>query len=434
MSEVTTPTLNAGQLAAAEGFFQFLFSEDKEMIINGPGGHGKTFLMGYLIDTILPQYFETCALMGIPAEYDEVVMTATTNQAAEVLGVQTGRPASTAHSFLNLKVTDDYSTGDSILSKTGAWVVHSKKIIFIDEYSMIDSPLWRMINEGTHKCKIVYVGDHYQLAPIKETITPIVRQGLKEFELTQPMRNADQPALQALCAQMRANVMDHTWLPIKLVPGVIDLLTDEQMEAELRANFADQCDTNQIIAYTNDRVSEYNSFIREVRALPASFTVGEWLVNNSAVRIGKKMLSVGQEVYLAESTGHTSHYDITPDVRLEVMDFTLETKYGDVLGNVPLPVDRKHYDQLVTYFRKTKNWNRYFYLKNTFPDLRQRDAKTVHKAQGSSCDTIYIDLGNLSGSRNPDQTARLLYVGVSRARQRVAFFGELAPKYGSIIQ
>lgn len=426
--------LNQGQLAAAEGFFQFLFNDEKEMVISGPGGVGKTFLMGHLIDQILPQYFETCQLMGIPAEYDEVVMTATTNKASEVLGIETGRPSSTVHSFLNLKVTDNYSTGESTLSKTGAWMIHTKKIIFIDECSMIDSALWAMIREGTIKCKIVYVGDHDQLAPIKETLSPIYRQNFTTYYLTEPMRNAGQPALQALCQQMRDTVETGDFYPIKLVPGVIDHLSDEQMEAELRAVFVNQDAGSQILAYTNQRVNDYNAFIREVRALPIQFQQGEYLINNTAIRLKAGMLSVEQEVLIREQSASTSFVEIAPDVQLEVCLCTLENLYGESFYGVPLPVDRAHYDSLVKHYQKTKNWNRYFFLKNTFPDLRQRDAKTVHKAQGSTCDTVYIDLGNLSTCRNPNQTARLFYVAVTRPRSRIAFFGDLAEKYGELYE
>lgn len=426
--------LNQGQLAAAEGFFQFLFNDEKEMVISGPGGVGKTFLMGHLIDQILPQYFETCQLMGIPAEYDEVVMTATTNKASEVLGIETGRPSSTVHSFLNLKVTDNYSTGESTLSKTNAWMIHTKKIIFIDECSMIDSALWAMIREGTIKCKIVYVGDHDQLAPIKETLSPIYRQNFTTYYLTEPMRNAGQPALQALCQQMRDTVETGDFYPIKLVPGVIDHLSDEQMEAELRAVFVNQDAGSQILAYTNQRVNDYNAFIREVRALPIQFQQGEYLINNTAIRLKAGMLSVEQEVLIREQSASTSFMEIAPDVQLEVCLCTLENLYGESFYGVPLPVDRAHYDSLVKHYQKTKNWNRYFFLKNTFPDLRQRDAKTVHKAQGSTCDTVYIDLGNLSTCRNPNQTARLFYVAVTRPRSRIAFFGDLAEKYGELYE
>ena len=75
-------TLNQGQQAAADGFFSFLFSTNSQMIISGPGGVGKTYLMGHMIDRVMPEYFNTCTLMGIKPEYDGVVMTATTNKAA----------------------------------------------------------------------------------------------------------------------------------------------------------------------------------------------------------------------------------------------------------------------------------------------------------------------------------------------------------------
>ena len=101
--------------------------------------------------------------------------------------------------------------------------------------------------------------------------------------------------------------------------------------------------------------------------------------------------------------------------------------------NVPVPVDRDHYNNLIKYFSKTKNWDRYFYMKNTFPDLRQPDASTVHKSQGSSYDTVFIDMSNISTCHNSTQVARMLYVAFSRARSRIILYGQLSPKYGQII-
>jgi len=84
------------------------------------------------------------------------------------------------------------------------------------------------------------------------------------------------------------------------------------------------------------------------------------------------------------------------------------------------------------FFRKQKNWERYYYMQEKIPELRARHACTVHKSQGSSYDTIFIDAADLSTCRQPDMVARLLYVAVSRARKRVVFYGDLANKYGGL--
>ena len=427
-------TLNQGQQAAADGFFEFLFSKEKELIISGPGGVGKTFLMGHLIDQIMPQYHQTCQLMGLKAEYQEVVMTATTNKAAEVLGSNTGRPAETIQSFLNLKVVDNYVTGVSDLIKTRNWKMHHKKIIFVDEASMIDNPLLTHLREATCDCKIVFVGDHCQLAPVKEPISPIYKQRLPFFELTEPMRNNGQPALMSLCSQLRLTVETGDFAGIKLTPGVVDHFSDAQMEAFMRHTFSCQNTNSRILAYTNQRVTQYNEFIRDIRQYTSTYIEGETLVNNSAIQLSTGMLSVEEELTISELDQRSVMHEIEPGVELEVVLATLDTPYGDQYTDVPLPVDKNHYTALVKHYQKQKNWNRYFYLKNKFPDLRPKDASTVHKSQGSTYDTVIIDLTNLSTCHNPNQAARLLYVAVTRARHRIILFGELASKYGGIIK
>lgn len=426
-------SLNQGQQEAADGFFQFLFGPEKEIIISGPGGVGKTFLMGWLIDQVMPEYFKSCKMMGIQPEYDSVQMTATTNKAAEVLSLSTGRPTETIHSFLALKVTDDYSTGKSKLTKTGAWQVHERKIIFVDEAYMVDSALLLLIREGTHNCKIVFVGDHCQLAPVMETISPIHRAGLSFFELTENVRNAGQPALMNVCQQLRNTVETGVFNPIKVVPGVIDWVDSTTMEDLINATFKVQTRDARILAYTNKRVVLYNDHIRDVRHLPGEYGSGEFLINNQAIRFGNQSLSVEEEVEIIDQTTKTEMLVVNDDVSVEIRTATLKSRLGEMFYHVPLPVNRDHYSSLVQYFSRTKNWNRYFFLKNKIPDLRPRDAATVHKAQGSTYDVVFLDMGDISTCHQAATVARLLYVAFTRARSRVILYGELSKKYGGIV-
>lgn len=426
--------LNQGQKAAADAFLGFLFDPDsKEFNIAGAAGVGKTHLMNYLIDQTMPRYLDTCKIMDITPEYTEVVMTATTNKAAEVLGQSTKRPTSTVHSYFRLKLREDFSTGTTHLTKRNDWTVHEKKIIFIDECSMIDTPLWKILHEGTQNCKLVYVGDHNQLAPVQETLSPIYRHETPFFELTQPMRNSGQPALMNICQQLRETVATGDFKPIQLVPGTIDLLDDQDMMDGIEHFFEKQTLSARILAYTNKRVIEYNDHIRQnLRHLPDRFTEGELLVNNQAMQINKNMLSVEAEVEVVRNGGSDQIF-IDKGVELDIDYIDIKDNYGHVFSRVMSPTNRDHYNALVKYYARIKNWERMFFLKNSFVDLRPRDAATVHKSQGSTYDTVFIDIGNISTCNFPDQVARMLYVAFSRARQRVFLYGDLANKYGGLI-
>lgn len=435
MNAITPFTLNQGQENAAEEFFQFLLSDEKEFIISGPGGVGKTRLMGYLIDKIMPRYYEMCKLMGIMPDYDSVHMTATTNKAAEALGLAMGRPTGTVHSFLNLTVKDDYSTGEQVLDRSKSWRIIERMIVFIDESSMIDQALYNALHETTHKCKIVYVGDHCQLAPVRESLSPIYRNSIRFVELTEPMRNAKQPALMDLCQQFRNTVETGIFNPIKLVPGVIDHLDDTAMQLEIPRVFSQQTHGSRILAFTNKRVVDYNDYIRQdIRHLGPEFTTGEFLISNTAVRLKGDMLSVEEEVEILSQSATIDHIVVEEGITLAVRKADLLSTMGGVYKDVYLPVDRDHFQELIKYYKRTKNWNRLFFLKNGYPDLRQRDAGTVHKVQGSTLDSVFIDLTNISTCNIANQVARMLYVAVSRPRNRIFLYGQLADRYGGPCQ
>ena len=426
--------LNQDQKRAADEFFKFLFSEGKEFIISGPAGVGKTYLMNYIIDNTMPRYHEMCRMMGLKAEFNSVAMTATTNKAAEVLAAATNRPTSTIHSFMNLTVKDDFATGQTILKRTPRWTIHNNIILFVDESSMIDTELWKMLNEGTLDCKLVYVGDRHQLAPVMESMSPVYKHNSPMVELLTPVRNANQPALMAVCEQLRETVATGEFKPIQIVPGVIDLLDDAQMRLEMSRYFRKQTVDARILAYTNKRVIQYNDHIRSLRNLPSEYQTGELLVNNGAYHHRTGMLTVEAEVEVLKNHGPSQMLiDENHQIFLDVNRLDLENSLGTIYSDVPFATDRAHLDQLLKYYARGKDWQAYFNLKNNVADLRPRDAATVHKAQGSTYDTVFVDLSNISTCNIQNQVARMLYVAFSRARNRVFLYGDLAQKYGGLI-
>lgn len=430
---------NKGQQEAIDAFFKFMLDpREKRHILSGPGGVGKTFTMGHMIDNVMPEYIKMCELMGVEVEYDTVEMTATTNKAVEQLERATGRPCKTIQSFLGLRVKENFKTGEVDLIRTNNWQVHTRKVIFIDECSMISRDLFDEIQAATSACKVVFVGDHVQLPPVRETLSEIYSKGYKMSQLTQPMRT-DIPELQALNAHMRDVVEKGIPMEIKVVPGIIDWMTPEDAIDLVSQNFTELNLKDRIVCYSNPKVIEFNEFIRtDLRQLPHQYLPGEVLVSNSACKPstakGAPMLSIEEQVTIIEVDPNpvTHIFGRDEDGAMDVYPAKVENSFGEEL-DVFLPMDRNHYAALVKHYQKTKEWPTYFKLKEKYPDLRQRDASTVHKSQGSSYDTVYVDLENISTCHLPGMAARLFYVGFSRARKRVVLFGQLNPKFGKLI-
>lgn len=431
-SKTTKAPLNQGQEAVAKEFFDFLLDPNAtEFGISGPGGTGKTFLMSHLIDDTLPAYAETCSLMGTKPLYDQVVMSATTNKAAEVLAQATGRPTSTIHSYQGLIVKNDFKTGETNIAPSKSFTIKKNKIIFVDEASMVDRQLLKYVREGTHQCKLVFVGDASQLLPVKENKSPVYSGNIPTHYLTEQMRT-DMPELKALHQQLRDTVDGNGFKPIKCIPGIIDWVSGEEMEKLVLEHFCNPTDSR-IVGYTNDQVINYNNYIREANGYTGEYSIGETLVSNSAIRLGvEDRLSIEQEVKLIDQDSSTRSIQVVNDIELEVRNSTIDLGYGGIVSEVPVPTDPDYFNRLVKWLGKEKNWEPYFRMKETVPDLRATHACTVHKSQGSSYDTIFIDAADLSSCRQPDMVARLLYVAVSRARKRVVFYGDLASKYGGL--
>jgi len=425
--------LNQGQQETADGFFKFLLSSDTELIISGPGGVGKSFLISRLIDKVIPSYRSTCQLMDIEPIYDAVFITATTNKAAEVLSENIGRPTQTIHSLLSLKVHTNFTTGKTSLKRTHGFQIIEKSVIFIDEVSTMDTDLLNILRESTHKCKLVFVGDHCQLAPVLETKPPVFKSPKPFFTLTEQMRNNTQPALMALCQQWRDTVETGVFKPFHVVPGVIDHLDDKQMPVELYNHLLDPDHNNRILCYTNDRVVQYNNHIRHIRNLPFEFQIGERLINANAVKLSHRMLSVEEELRITSQSALIDEIRVTDEVSLKVRETNFLSSIGDVLTGIPIPVNREHFSDVLAYFKRQKNWASYYTFKEKFPELRQRDGSTVHKAQGSTYDIVFIDLGNIATCHQAEQVARMMYVAVSRARFRIFLYGQLPEKYGGVI-
>lgn len=437
MAPVVNYALNEGQAAGSEQILDFLFSDEDEMNLTGPAGTGKTHLMRYVKEETIRRYKEMCDVMGKPVIYRDVQMTATTHKAAAVLSTSIGSEARTVHSYFGLIPTVDYNTGVTRLTRNPkTWTKKFNEIMFIDEASMIDRQLYNEIKLSCENCKIIFVGDMYQLNPVGEFVSRVYSQNLRTVELTQQMRNSGQPALMALCEQYREVVRTGEFSPISLVPGVIDHLEGEALQAEIDKHFINMNTNDRILSYDNQSVIENNDYIRDLRSLPEIFQQGEHLINVTPTKVGKVIIPAETEIQIlsmmGEEMAHVGKDKTGEDLSIRCRRYSILTSSGYI--EVLVPINRDYFRQLLSYFKSIKNWRSYYHLKDGFADIRPRDSSTVHKAQGSTHDTVFVDLSNLSRNNMIHELQRMLYVAFSRPKQRLILAGDLNDRYGSIIQ
>lgn len=426
--------LTQDQQEACDKFLKFLLSEEKEFYLFGSAGCGKTFLIRHFLSDVLNQYRTTCKLFGLSKSSLDIYLTATTNKAAEVLATQLGMQTQTIYSLFDVVVWDDYITGETKLRRTSHKTL-SNKLIVIDECSMLGKHMLNIIRNNSNNCKIVFVGDNRQLAPVNEKAHwTNTKEEVTAF-LTTPVRNQASPALVNLCNQLRTTVDTGIFKDINLIPGSIELLTFEEAR-----DYMDHFDPkkSKILSFTNELAVQYNDYIfnkKKVNPNKAigNYYVGTTYVNNSAYsdpQRDKILVNTEDEVYLEKiAPSYLEHLDDGFKFRVHNAYIVCRGKrYRAKLAEDSLTLNKLKKEQ-----KNKKNWHNYFFLKNNVMDLRLSFASTIHKAQGSTYDEVYVDLDSFSNCYNPDVAARLLYVAISRARNKVYLYGSLPQRYGKLV-
>ena len=427
-------TLTADQQSVADDVLKKLFeSKEQEIIISGPAGTGKSFLIKYILSDILSKYLKTTKVCGVQQKFchEFPLITATTNKACGVLRQALDMSVSTIESALGLVVTGDYSKGEYKLApgKNGLYCV-SDSIVIIDEASMIDKHLYQYIKKCCIGCFIIYIGDDCQLPAVKEGNIPLIWQlGLPEYKLTTLVRQADNAEVEKLCRTMRKTVQTGQFFDIVTSPSIIHITDPEQKKEILRNyNYAN----GKILTYTNAKAIQYNEWImKEIHGFEAPFYEGEdYVVNdyykarNSSFRLPAesivKVLSIEPKV--------TTNFN---GADCSFMKLFVSSPSGSAFVHVP--DDKVYFQKWLKYIAKYKEWRTYFEYKEKVVDLRGNYACTIHKSQGSTFDHVIIDANDFKSCTNPAIAARLLYVAVSRAKKGVIFFGELPKRYGEII-
>lgn len=391
----------------------------------------------------------------------------------------------TIYSLLGLRVTEDYKTGDVKIKSTladdelqdGSRFWFNAGIIVIDEASYIDETLWENIKLQweiaaaqlgiDNTPKILMVGDKFQLKAVNSDFSVFSLEGF-EFNLLTNMR-AVHPNMKLFAQLLRDWVAQgKTGNDVPTVPetpGVIEVMEDEEWVDQIKKAIAAK-DDFKILSYTNAQVRKANDFVRSLQGKTEHYLKGEELRVNQAIsptdhldRISvlaelttrgnakipaNTSLIIDKKIDLWKGTAYKDKFSVkakgssTVKFGLNLLHELFDPYGGLYWLTAKNPKKgREHFffvakkpERLKTVLNKLakeKKWKEYFLVKSCVVDVAYTHAMTVHKAQGVSVDTVFVDTANyLQSVRTLDTLRRMLYVACTRAIYKIYMRGHLS--------
>ncbi|MGF1536210.1 MAG: ATP-dependent RecD-like DNA helicase [Elainellaceae cyanobacterium] len=415
--------LTPHQQAALDQLLDFIQSRQKLHLLTGYAGTGKTTLLQALIHR-----------MRREGDRRSVVLTAFSNKATKVLvrmaddwGLDVD--CMTCCKLLGLRPEIDSQTGRQVFrpDSDSENRFDRYRLVVVDEASMIDEELWLLLTAAVadlyKQTQILFVGDVAQLPPINEPESRVFSQIPNRTDLTEVVRYGG--AIGALATTIREHL--HTQLPAFVTDanrdrtqGVFALRRPQWNRCLIQAfeseSYRRDSDYVRALAYTNARVNQLNRAIRNAlhgREAP-QFVVGERLMANTPCWVGEALVLQNSEEceVLVAVEGEEGPWRVW---FLEVITD------GDKYRSLTLLHDasRSLFQKLLNQYAAERRWQEFWELKHLFHDLSYAYCLTIHKSQGSTFQNVFVDTLNIGINSKTDERNQLLYVGVTRAAQRV---------------
>jgi exodeoxyribonuclease-5 len=415
-----------------------ILENGKRLLISGSAGVGKTYLVNELIGRLIKK------AMG-----KKIFCSAPTNKAVAVLkGKVDERPNlefTTVHSALKIKRQVNYKSGAITFKPNFSEKYPPLKgvgLLIIDESSMLSSELLKYVEEHALKnnCTVIFIGDHKQLNPVGEEVSPVFVKDYPEVELTEIIRQgAGNPIidlsrnLDIIAQRIDSRVDDNGYLFSNNLPQVIETLAAVNGTDELK-----------YLAWTNKEVDLINKLVRKriYGDNPKKVELGEVLVFNEPYNeeyytnqeITVETVSEKEKDFFYPAGRAKGVFDsVTTYSPLKLKYYAINAKKSEETG---LMVDniiviheesQAAYDKLLANLRsmcksKIIPWVDYYKFKEGFASMKYNHAITVHKSQGSTYGQTIVNIKNLGLNKNKTERARLLYTAVTRASKLLILY------------
>ena len=443
--------LGEEQKEALERIEQFLNSDDIAYSLTGAAGTGKTVICSYIIKYLRKIRKDYC-------------LCAPTHKAKTVIEYYTKDKALTLHKLLSLSPKLDIINLDfndlQFEAKYAKETIPYNGVVICDESSMISDDLFDLLIEkcSARGAKIIFIGDKLQLSPVKSERVSKVYSLPNSFSLTKIYRQDENNAILGTLETLREHQIEKFKTSIgssgSLIyePNFSDFFNICKKYIQLAID-TENIFAAKILAYTNNRVKNYNKFITESLFGDGSlYHKGEILTayENLETPLGTfwnsmdyiitskpvaKKINIpnfgslfGYSICLYDTGNKSNTYVDILSPELPESDFEELAASIEDIRLTAIDATGKY---------KNKCWSKYYKMMESFTTpkdlyfdgrlIRKKSfdrgyATTVHKSQGSSFDTILIDMQNINKCPVKENIRQLQYVALSRTRNNAYIY------------
>ena len=470
-SPITTLGFTNDQSNAYSELIKFIDSEynpnDYKRALVGAAGTGKTYLVKALI--------KNCNL-----SYSQIGLAAPTHKACRVLAESIGISnvkINTLQSDLGLRLNfdvDKFDIANPPFDPKGRIKIGDYSIYIVDEASMINRGLVILLERmcKSNKCKIIYIGDASQLAPVREKYSSALR-GIKTYTLKEIIRQEEDNPVKYLLDLLRYDIEHKSFTFLEYISRNREMFdsnntkgyrvcTPTEFETIVYNNFNDEeltrnIDFAKVIAYTNICVSSWNKFIRNsiiADAEKSIITKNDLIVSYVTIvnQFNEAVIKNSEEYIIKDIVNYTH-----PQYELKGFLIKFQAIHGGQVTTPLFVIDHKDIYTIQRYVNISNNmveeamnansklraqkWRNYYAFKEgclLLIDIIDRDGKTLfsrdldygfsltsHKSQGSTFDTSLVDVNDIVYDKyghpytDAEEINRRLYVACSRCKNKL---------------
>jgi len=428
LKNVSVKQLTLAQQEALDQLKSFVESDKSFFRLGGYAGSGKSFLICHLMEWLTEREFT-------------FVAAAPTNKAAKNLkqvALTTGVDidVKTIAQLLGQQPEINEETGLEEFTTNNDAQFDDYEVIVIDEFSMISRGNFDAIVDAvamTIDTKVIFVGDSAQLPPVKEdnsivatseyidstaTLDEIVRYEGEIAVVAEKIRTEDKYQKTLYPFQTSEDETIVTQPRKEWLETVIEYFSCDEYKAN--------ADYTRLLVWKNKTALAANKFVRSRlwgKDAP-TYVPGDRLIAKKPIfrpRPGRKgknkwgvLINNSEECTVSEP----------PLIKQLTFDKEIYTCFSlPVVTDNGTPFDlsvlteesEQFRSEKIKYYVEKKQWNRYFDLSRMFDDVSYAYALTVHKAQGSSIDYVFLDTEDMQYC--PD-LQKMLYTALTRTKIR----------------